>query len=231
MNRIRSFCLGLALCCAAGCNLQSLVIRAQTEATEEVARERALQLADPELVGPVIAESTVVNEGYLYYTPDYDKLLLSTIFANVGYAALWLQVEAEEAEVAGDYAKVDHLNRRSGVLFARALALSKRFLRLWDDGFDAAVQGGDEKFQKWVDDNFYERKDADMLLTVGTAYFAVMIQSEEGLAAAVDLPLARVMVERSVELDPTLSGGQGLMLLGSIECTIPESMGGRPKVG
>jgi hypothetical protein len=231
MDRLRRLFFALLIASSAGCNLQAMVIRATTGASDEVAREKALELADPELVGPVMAESTVVNEGYLYYVPDDEALLMSAIFGNVGYGALWLQVEAEEAELAGDFARVEHLNRRTSVLFARAQALAKRLLRLWDDGFDEAVNAGDEKFQAWVDENFYEKKDANVLLTAGTAYFATMIQSEEGLAAAVDLPYARVMVERSVELDPELSGAQGLMLLGSIECTVPEQMGGRPKVG
>lgn len=231
MNRLAALSLAFVLVCATGCNLQALVIRATTEASEEVVRERVMQLPDPELVGPLLAETTVTNEGYLYYTPDYDKLLMGTIIASVGYGALWLQVQADEAETAGEYAKVDQLNRRTSVLFARALTLAKRLLRLCDDGFDDAVKGGDDAFQAWVEENFYTQDDAEILLTAATAYFAVMIQSEEGLAAAVDLPIARAMVERSIELDPKLSGSQGLTLLGAIECTVPEGVGGRPKVG
>ena len=53
----------------------------------------------------------------------------------------------------------------------------------------------------------------------------------EGLAAAVDLPYARYMIEKSIELDPELNGGQGLMLIGTIECTMPQAVGGRPKLG
>jgi hypothetical protein len=230
MNTPRSVSLALALCLG-GCNVQALVVRATTEGTEEAARERGLTLPDPELVGPVIAESTVVNEGYLYYTPDYERLLMTTILADVGYGTLWLQSEAADAEQAGDFAKFERLNQRSGILFARALFLAKRLMRLWDSDFDAAIAGGEEQFQNWIDDKFYEPKDAEVLLTVSAAYGAALIQSEEGLAAAVDLPYARAMVERSVELDPTLEGGLGLLMLGVIECTIPEQMGGRPKVG
>jgi hypothetical protein len=58
-----------------------------------------------------------------------------------------------------------------------------------------------------------------------------MVESEEGLAAAVDVPYARYMVERSVELDPAAQGGQGLSILGMYECTIPAMLGGNPKLG
>jgi hypothetical protein len=230
MNTRRSVYLPL-VSCLLGCNVQALVVRATVESTEEVARERALTFPDPEAVGPILAESTVVNEGYLHYTPDYEPLLMTTILGNVGYGTLFLQSEAQEAELAGDFARVERLNQRSSLLFARALALAKHLLRLWDDGFDEAIAGGEEKFLEWLDDNFYEPKDAEVLLTAAAAYGAALIQSEEGLAAAVDLPYARAMIERSVQLDPTLNGGLGLMMLGVIECTIPEQMGGRPKVG
>ena len=230
MNTCRSVSLALALCLG-GCDLQALVVRASVEATDEVQRERGLTFPDPEFVGPIMAESTVVNEGYLYYTPEDERLLMATILADVAYGTYWLQSDAADAELAGDFAKSERLNQRSSILFARALVLAKRLMRLWDSDFDAAVAGGEERFQKWIDDKFYEPKDARVLLTVSAAYGATLIQSEEGLAAAVDLPFARAMIERSVELDPTLEAGLGLVMLGIIECTIPEQMGGRPKVG
>jgi hypothetical protein len=230
MNTPRSVSLALALWLG-GCDLQALVVRASMEGTDEVQRERGLTFPDPELVGPIMAQSTVVNEGYLYYTPEDERLLMATILADVAYGTYWLQTEAADAEQAGDFAKSERLNQRSSVLFARALVLAKRLMRLWDSDFDAAMAGGEERFQDWIDDNFYEPEDAEVLLVVSAAYGASLIQSEEGLAAAIDLPFARAMVERSVELDPTLEAGLGLVMLGIIECTIPEQMGGRPKVG
>ena len=86
-------------------------------------------------------------------------------------------------------------------------------------------------FQRWIDDNFYTKEDAEVILTTGLAYLVSMVESEEGLAAAVDLPYARYMIERSIELDPDLESGQGLMLIGIIECTMPEAVGGRPHLG
>jgi hypothetical protein len=58
-----------------------------------------------------------------------------------------------------------------------------------------------------------------------------MLKSEDGLAASVDMPYARYMVERSVELDPELDGAQGLSILGTYWCTVPAMVGGNPKYG
>ena len=104
-------------------------------------------------------------------------------------------------------------------------------LRLRDDDFDAAFGGGTDVFQHWVDETFYTKEDAEVVLTAGLAYLVSMVESEEGLAAAVDLPYGRYLIERSIELDPELEGGQGMMLIGVIECTMPEAVGGRPRLG
>jgi hypothetical protein len=47
----------------------------------------------------------------------------------------------------------------------------------------------------------------------------------------VDIPYARYMIERSVELDPELQGAQGLAILGTYWCTVPTMVGGNPKLG
>ena len=214
-----------------GCNLSALLIRGTVDATGEFAKEKGSQFADPEMVGPVVAASTVTNEGLVYYVPDYEPLLMAAVFSNVAYGVGWLQAEARQAEIDGDFEKSEKLSQRSGLLFARALYHAKRLLRLRDDSFDDAVAGGMDKFAQWVDLNFYTKEDAEPLLTAALAYLVSMVESEEGLAAAVDLPYARYMIERSIELDPELDGGQALMLIGVIECTVPEAVGGHPKVG
>jgi hypothetical protein len=214
-----------------GCNLQALLIRGTVDATAEFTKERAATLADPEMVGPIIAAGTVTNEGLLYFVPDYEPLLIGTVFSNVAYGLAWVIAESADAEAAGNFDKVEKLNARAGILFARALYYTRRMLRLRDDGFDDAVAGGSEKFQAWVNEHFYEKEDAEILLTAGMAYLVAMVESEEGLAAAVDVPYARAMIERSIELDTNLNGGQGLMMIGVFECTMPAALGGRPKVG
>lgn len=217
--------------CLAGCNLTGLLVRGTVDGTREFSEERGTHFADPEMVGPVVAAGTVTNEGLLYFVPDYEPLLMSAIFSNIAYGVGWLQAEAQNAELAGDYDKADKLHARSGILFARGLYYAKRLLRLRDDNFDAAIGGGLDDFKRWVDDNFYTEDDAEVLLTAGLGFMAQMIQSEEGLAAAVDLPYARYMLERSIELDPDAEHGQAMTLIGTVECTMPKAVGGRPKLG
>jgi hypothetical protein len=222
--------LALALCSSA-CNLTAITIKGTVDGTREFTEAKGGEFADPELVGPVLAAGLITAEGTLYYVPDYEPLLQGTIFNNVAYGVGWLQAQSQEAELAGKYDDAEHLNKRAGLLFARALTLTKRMLRLRDDGFDRAMASGVDKFKIWVDDNFYEKEDAEPLLISGLAMLVSMLESEEGLAAAVDRPYAQYMVERSVELDPTISGATGLATLGQVWCTVPAMVGGNPKYG
>lgn len=230
-TRFLSSALAVFAFCLAGCDLAALTIKGTVDATKEFSKEKGTAFADPENVGPLVQTATVTNEGLIYFVPDYEPLLMSTIFSNVAYGVGWLQAESDQAEIDGNFDKAEKLNKRAGILYARALFYSKRMLRLRDSNFDAAVAGGQDKFQQWVDENFYERKDAEPLLTAALGYLVSMIESEEGLAAAVDLPYARYMVERSMELDPEVNGGQAMTLIGVVECTMPVAVGGRPKVG
>ena len=222
--------LALALCTSA-CNLTAITIKGTVDGTKEFTDAKGGEFADPELVGPVLAAGLITAEGTLYYVPDYEPLLQGTIYNNVAYGVGWLQAAALEAEINGKFDEAEHLNARAGLLFARALALTKRLLRLRDDGFDKAMASGVEAFKVWVDDNFYEKQDAEVVLVSGLAMLVSMLGSPEGVAAAVDRPYAQYLIERSVALDPTLQGGQGLATLGAVWCTVPAMVGGDPKFG
>jgi TRAP transporter T-component len=221
----------LVLFYGAGCDLTGTLIKATVDGTTEFTEAKGQEFADPEMLGPVLAAGIITNEGSLYYAPEYEPLIQSAIFSNVAYGVGWLGAQSNAAEAAHKFEEVEHINRRASLLFARALQLAKRMLRLRDDGFDAAMANGIDAFKAWVDENFYEKSDSSVLLTAGMAYFVSMLKSEEGLAASVDIPYARYMIERSVELDPKLSGSQGLSILGTYWCTVPAMVGGNPKLG
>ena len=231
---VRRILLGVCLACGllcSGCNLTGILIKAQTDGVREFSKEKGKEFADPEILGPVIADGIIQSTGQLWYVEDYEPLLLGAIFGRIAYGVGWLGLRAQELELEGKFDEAERLNKRAGLLYASALRLAKRTLRLRDEGFDAAVAGGLPAFKRWVDEYFYKKDDTEVLVTTGLAYFVQMIESEEGLAAAVDLPYGRYLLERSIELDPEYEGAQALTTLGLVECTIPELLGGRPRVG
>jgi hypothetical protein len=214
---------------AAGCDLTSFMVKATVDETATV--KIPWELWDTDLLEVVIVNNIVVNEGQLEKVPEYEPLLIATIMAEVGYAAMWLDEKADKAEVAGNFDEVERLDKKQGLLFDRALLHAKKMLRLRDDGFDEALHGGVESFEKWVKENFFRKDDAEVTLVAGTAWIATMQSSADGLAAAVDRPFAEALIKRSIELDPELEGARGLTLLGTVECTVPQMLGGDAKKG
>ena len=106
MTGLRIHALWLcALLLLTGCNLTALVVKSTADSTAEFTEKHGMEFADPEMVGPVLAAGTVTNEGFLYFAPDYEPLLVSTIFSNVAYGVGWLGAQAHAAEVAGDFEK------------------------------------------------------------------------------------------------------------------------------
>jgi hypothetical protein len=154
-----------------GCDLAGTLVKAQYDGAAEFTAAHGQEFADPELVFPFLRDGLVQGEGQLYYAPEYEPMIQGQVFANVAYGVAWLGEEANKAEDEGKYDQVEHINKRAALLFQRALQLSKRMLRLRDAGFDDAMSGGIDVFRAWVDENFFEKEDAGVLLTAGMAYF------------------------------------------------------------
>jgi len=231
-SKIKAVGLVLALACASGCNLRELLVSATADATREAVAVVGPAQWDLELVERTLAGGVIATEGAAVFAPEYEPLLMSVVEGYFGYGQGFLKEEAHAAELAGDFDKAERLQRRAGLMFDHALLYSKRIMRLRDAGFDAAVGGGLDAYEEWLKAQFFVAEDdAEVLLVVGTSWFLTLTGSEDGLAATVDLPFAQATVQRSIELDPTLSGRRGETILGVVKCAIPEMMGGKPAEG
>ncbi|MBN1652840.1 MAG: hypothetical protein JXA30_03610 [Deltaproteobacteria bacterium] len=211
------------------CDLAGVFVKTQADVTKR--STAPFTHWDTELVEHALANNLILSEGFLEIAPDYEPLLLLTVLTYVGYGQMWLEERFAAAQAASRYDEAERLNRRSGLLYDRALVYAKRMLRLRDKGFDAALSGGEKSFEKWTKVNFYKKRDAEVPLVASLAWFATMQASDDGVAAATDRPFAEILARRSVQLDPGLRGAVGLMALGIVECSVPAFMGGMPQKG
>ncbi len=231
-SEIKILGLVISLACISGCNLREILVSATADATREATTDFGPKQWDLELVERTVSGGLLPTEGSAIYAPEHEPLLMSVVEGYYSYAQGFLKEQAHAAELAGDFDKAERLQRRAGLMFDHALLYSKRIMRLRDDGFDAAVGAGLDAYTLWLKENFYVAEDdAEVLLVVGTSWFLTLTGSEDGLAATVDLPFAQATVQRSIDLDPTLSGHRGQMILGIVKCAIPEMMGGKPAEG
>jgi hypothetical protein len=169
---------------------------------------------DYELVGKSFPASIIQLEGLLRVVPDNEVIGLSLVAAYIGYGTGWLEDRVEVADIEDDWEEADHLRGRALVMYTRSWELSKHFLRNRDAGFDDALKGGVDSLQAWVDTVFVEKDDAAILLWAGASLGARINMGMEDMDTVADLPLAKVILNRSVELDPDFMFMIGKMTMG-----------------
>ncbi len=169
---------------------------------------------DYDIVGKSFPASIVQLEGLLHIVPDNEDIGLALVAAYVGYGTGWIEDRVEVADIDDHWEEADHLRRRALVMYTRAWELSKHFLRNRDPGFDAALNGGVDTLEQWVSAVFTEKRDAAILLWAGASLGARINMGMEDMDTVADLPLAKVILERSVELDPNFMFMIGKMTMG-----------------
>ena len=171
------------------------------------------QFWDYELAGKAIPAGILQLEGVLRIVPDNERILIFTIGSYLGYGVGWIEDQLEEADAEDDFEEVLHLRGRARLMYTRAWDLAKHMLRLRADGFDEAVAGGPDTLTGWLETNFREQQDAEVLLLASQAWAANIIFNMHDMDAIADFPMAKVILERSVELDLNFYFMQGTMLL------------------
>jgi hypothetical protein len=166
------------------------------------------------LVGKSFPASIIQLEGLLRIVPENEVIGLSLVAAYIGYGTGWIEDRVEVADIEDDYEEATHLRRRALVMYNRAWDLSRHFLRLRDPKFDEALAGGVDALETWLNERFQEKEDAAILLWAGASLGARINMGMEDIDTVADLPLAKVLLEHSVELDPDFMFMIGKMTMG-----------------
>ena len=171
---------------------------------------------DYDLVGKSLPASIIQLEGLLRIVPDNEVIGLSLIGAYVGYGTGWIEDEVEVADIEDDWEQADHLRGRALVMYTRSWDLAKHFMRNRDPGLDDAIKGGVDALEAWVNAVFQEKADAAILLWAGASLGVRINMGMDDMDTVADLPLAKVFLNRSVELDPDFMFMIGKMTMGTL---------------
>jgi hypothetical protein len=184
---------------------------------------------DYEIFGAAVPGAILQSEALVRSSPDNEKMLLGLAKSYVSYAYGWLQDEWEVADEKGDFENADRLEPRVMLLYKRAAQLGLRAVRLRDDGgkLDEKLKARDlPALGAYLKENFTDADDAPALYYAGLAWGSQMANSGGSVATLGDAPVARALLERSVELDPGFADAGGLGVLGTVEASFPELFGG-----
>ncbi len=214
----------------AGCDVMRFT--ASTSATLFTRAGDALeQHWDTELVGDGLPSSIMTLEGIFSVIPDDRELGIALARAYAAYAYGWIEDEADIAEGAGDLERQAELSQRARLLYLRARNIAIHLMRLRDAGIDEALRGDPEALATYLAAHYTSREDAELLFWVGYPWGSAIGVSYEDPALVLDLPTARLFVERAATLDEAYFHYGALLFLASINSAVSESLGGDPQRG
>src|SRR5215471_2830227 len=214
----------------AACNMTKLAATSTADVFHQAAPAFDEQL-DYDFAKQAAPGSIMQLEGVLRVLPDNELLLFDACKSWTSYAFGFVEEEMEIAAERGDLQTADHQRARAQRMHLRARDLGRRLLERKSSGFQQAAQRGPDALRAFLAEHFRDRADAPALLFTGFAWGAAIDISRDDPALVADLPIARVLVERSVELDESCENANGLAFLRYVDASTSEAMGGHPEAG
>ncbi|MDH3727873.1 MAG: TRAP transporter TatT component family protein [Myxococcales bacterium] len=172
------------------------------------------QYWDYETAGAAFPASIIQLEGIMRVVPDNEVVVMSTIGAYIGYGTGWIEDRVEVADADDAWEEAEDLRARALIMYERAWDLSKHLMRQRDESFDEALSLGPDGLQIWLDGVLTEPEDAALAFWAGASLGARINMGMEDMDTVADLPLAKVLLGHSVELDPDFLFMTPNMILG-----------------
>ncbi len=172
------------------------------------------QFWDYKTAGAAFPASIIQLEGIMRVVPDNDVVVTSAIAAYIGYGTGWIEDRVEVADAEDDWKEAEKLRARALIMYERAWDLSRHLMRQRDDSFDEALARGPDGLQAWLDDVLTEPDDAALAFWAGASLGARINMGMEDIDTVADLPLAKVLLGHSVDLDPDFLFMTPMMTLG-----------------
>ncbi|MFT3925077.1 MAG: TRAP transporter TatT component family protein [Myxococcales bacterium] len=211
-----------------GCNVGRIAANSSTKVAE-AGSEGINGFWDYEIFGQAVPGAILQSEALVRSSPNNEDLLLGLAKSYVSYAYGWVQDDWEQADDKGDFEKADRLEQRVMLLYKRAAQLGLRATHARDGGgqLREKLKARDlPALKTYLSQNFTNKEDAAALYWAGLAWGSQMANSGGSVADLADAPVARTLLERSVELDPGYADAGALGVLGTVEASFPELFGG-----
>ena len=177
---------------------------------------------DPELVRDALPFLLKTIESILDTSPQQDQALVFACTGFTLYANAFIQVDADLAELAGDYESELSLRDRTWRLYVRARNYCLRSLELKYDGIAERLRQDPEAAVAVTDAD-----DVEVLFLLSAAW-GLAISNALTPELVADLPAVRALLERALELDEDYDRGSLHSALITIEALPPE-LGGSPE--
>ena len=214
---IRTVFVAAAVTALAGCSLRTMAVNAVLPTLVNPAVY--LSEEDPELVRDSLPFLLKTIESIIDADPARQDVLL---FANTGfvlYANAFLQADAAIAEW-DDYDLALALNERARRMYLRARDYGLRNIEVAHPGITARLQSDPEAAVAG-----FEPEEVESLYYLGGAWMLAISLGLDRPALVADLPAARALLDRALELDEDFERGALHSAFVTLE-SVGEAMGG-----
>ena len=215
--RVRTFFIVVAATALAGCSLRTMAVNAVLPTLVNPAVY--LSEEDPELVRDSLPFLLKTIESIIEAEPARQDVLL---FANTGfvlYANAFLQADAAMAEW-DDYDLALELNERARRMYLRARDYGLRNVEVDHPGITARLRSDPEAAV-----TVFEAEDVESVYYLGGAWMLAISLGLDQPALVADLPAARALLDRALELDESFERGALHSAFVTLE-SVGETMGG-----
>lgn len=221
----------LLMVCAvsAGCDVNAFVADSTGKLLHQ-ASPSVDAFFDYETAGAGLPGIILQLEAFYSVSPNNETLALDLAKAYVGFAQGWVENEYEVAAAKGDDSVAERARTRARNHYLRARNLALHAMRLRDKGIDDALQGGEEALRKYLQLHYESKGDVAPIFWAGLAWGAAINMSLDDPTLLVDLPLAKALVQRALELDDLYFNGGAYLFLATVEASVPAAVGGNPEL-
>ena len=214
---MRGISIAVAVMALAGCSLRTMAVNAVLPTLVNPAVY--LSEEDPELVRDSLPFLLKTIESIIDADPERQDVLL---FANTGfvlYANAFLQADAAIAEW-DDYDLALELNERARRMYLRARDYGLRNVEVVHPGITGRLQSDPEGAVA-----VFEPEEVESLYYLGGAWMLAISLGLDRPALVADLPAARALLDRALELDEDFERGALHSAFVTLE-SVGEAMGG-----
>jgi hypothetical protein len=211
----------LALAAALSLGSSGCIMKILTDGQIQATRQASVAfdtIGDVDLARGAAEASFGQFEGMHALAPYNTDALFLLTKTWAGYGAGFVMDEVERAQDAGNEAMEDYQRKRARMAFDRAVFYGLQLLAQTSEGFEGAKKNA-TSLTKWLNERFTSQDDAPNLLWTGVAWLSradVMKGDEdEGPVFIADVYVGVALIQRAVDLDPSVDHYTGLIAMAS----------------
>lgn len=217
--------LALVTVATSACNFTKLAAD-QTVSVFAQAAPSFDQEGDVDLARTAALGQLKMFEGLLLVVPDNRELMLLTASSFAGFAFGFLEDDLDTLEEFSPAWEKSHA--RAVDFYGRAIRTGATWLAAEHEEWPAILDAPLGELEAHL--ATLEAEDAPGLFWIGFALANRTNITSDDPSAVVDLPRAKVLMARVVELDEATYHGVAHVVLGSAAASLPPSLGGEPEV-